>query len=134
MVDEGDIVRDTRLRGQVLEVGDILLEAIVHDSVGAFERFLGELGELEARSCLGVVGKEGGFEVRRELVEGFLRVSDGSVRHSVIPHFRERDSSSFAHLVQHGHDLVGVRGVNRGVDGKVGLHGLDPSYCVRGFS
>ena len=75
------------------------MEAIVDDSIGAFERFLGELGELEACGCLGVVGKESGLEVRRKFVEGFLGVGDGSIRHPVIPHFRERDSSSLAHLV-----------------------------------
>ena len=37
-------------------------------------------------------------------------------------------------LLKCGHDLVGVRGVNRRVDGEVGLHGLDPSYGIRGFS
>ena len=63
MVDEGDIVGDTCLRGQVLEVGNVLLKAIISYSIWAFKGFLGELGELEAHSCFGVVGEEGGFEV-----------------------------------------------------------------------
>ena len=134
MVDEGDIVRDTCLRGQVLEVGDVLLEAIVHDSVGAFERFLGELGEFETSGRFGVKGKESGFKVGGELIKSFLGVSNRVVRHFVIPHLGKRDSASLAHFVKRGHDLVCVRGVNRGVDGKVGLHGLDPSYSIGGFS
>ena len=84
--------------------------------------------------CFSIVGEESGFEVGCEFVKGFLRVSDRSIRHPVIPHFGERDSAPLAHLVKHGHDLVGVRGVNRGVDGKVGFHGLNSSYCIGGFS
>ena len=112
----------------------MFLKTIVHDSIRAFEQFLSELGELETSSCLGIIGEESGLKVGGEFVECLFRVGDGSVHHPVISHFRERDSSSLAHLVKHGHDLVGVRGVNCGVDGKVGLHGLDPSYCVGGFS
>ena len=37
---------------------------------------------------------------------------------------------SLTHFVERGHDPVCVRGVNRGVDGEVGLHGLDPSYGI----
>ena len=84
-----------------------------------FEGFLSELGELKTCSRLGVIGEEGGLEVGSELVECFLGVGNGSIRHLVIPHFRERDSSSLTHLVKCSHDFVGVRGVNRRVDGEV---------------
>ena len=134
MVDEGDVVGDTCLRGKVLEVSDVFLEPIIHNAVKAFEGFLSELGELETCGCLGIIGEEGGLKVGSKFIESFLRVGDRGVRHPVIPHFGERDSSSLAHFVKCGHDLVGVRGVNHRVDGKVGLHGLDPSYSVGGFS
>ena len=134
MVDKGDIVGDASLGGKVLEVGDILLKPIIHNAIRAFEGFLSELGELETCGCLGIIGKEGGLKVGCKLVEGFLGVSDRGIRHPVIPHLRERDSASLTHLVEHGHDFVGVRGVNCRIDRKVGLHGLDSSYCVRGFS
>ena len=134
MVNEGDVVGDTCFRSKVLEVGDIFLKTIVHDSIRAFERFLSQFGELKTSSCLSIIGKKGGFKVRCEFVEGFLGVGNGSICHPIIPHFGEKDSTSLAHLIECGHDLVSVRGVNRGIDGKVGLHGLDPSYCVGGFS
>ena len=41
---------------------------------------------------------------------------------------------SFAHFVESGHDFVNVQSIDRGVDGKIGLHGLDPSYGVSRFS
>ena len=63
MVDEGDIVGDTCLRSKVLEVGDVFLETIIHDSVGAFEQFLSQFGELKTSGCLGIIGEKGGFEV-----------------------------------------------------------------------
>ena len=87
LVDEGDIVGDTCLGGQVLEVSDILLETVVHNAIRAFEQFLSELGELEAGSHLGVVGEERGFKVRRKFVKGFLGVGDRGICHLVIPHF-----------------------------------------------
>ena len=108
LVDEGDVVRDACLRSKVLKVGDVFLEAIIHDSIGAFERLLSKLGELETSGCLGIIGEEGGFKVGSEFVEGFFRVGDGSICHFVIPHFRERDSSSPTHLVECGYDLVDV--------------------------
>ena len=134
MIDEGDIVGDTCFGSKVLEVGDTFLKPIVHNAVRAFEEFLSELGELKTSGCLGIVGEESGLKVGGEFVKGFLRVGNGSIRHPVIPHFREGDSLSLAHLVKRGHDLVGVRGVNRGVDGEVGFHGLNSSYCIGGFS
>ena len=134
LVDEGDIVGDTCLRGKVLEVSDILLKPIVHNAIRAFEGFLSELGELETRSCFGIIGEKGRFEIGCEFVKSLLRAGDRSIRHSVIPHFGERDSASLAHLIECGHDFVGVRSVNRGIDGKVGLHGFNPLYCIGGFS
>ena len=134
MVDEGNVVGDACLRSEILEVSDVFLEAIVHDSIGAFERLLSELGELKTSGCFGIIGEESGLKAGSEFVKCFLRVGDRGVRHPVIPHFGERDSMSLAHFVKCGHDLVGVRGINCRVYGKVGLHGLDPSYGVGGFS
>ena len=63
LINEGYVVGDACFRGEVLEVSDVLLEAVVSHAVRAFEGFLGELGELEVCGCLGVVGEEGGFKV-----------------------------------------------------------------------
>ena len=76
---------------------------------------------------LGVKGVKGSFEVLGELVKGFLSIGDGGIGHSIIPGFSVGSSSSIAHLVQRGHDLGGVRGVQGVVQHEVGLHGLDPS-------
>ena len=78
--------------------------------------------------------EESGFKVWSELVEGLFRIGDRGICHLVIPHFRERDSVSLVHFVKSGHNLVNIRSVNRGVDGEVGLHSLDPLYSVSGFS
>ena len=40
LVDESDVVGDACLRGKVLEVSDILLESIIHNSIRAIEQFL----------------------------------------------------------------------------------------------
>ena len=53
---------------------------------------------------------------------------------STVPHFREGDSMSLAHLVESGHNFICVGGVNGGVNGEIGLHSLDPSYGVGRFS
>ena len=87
LVDEGNIVRDTCLRGNVLEVGNVLLESIVQDTVRAFERFLSELGELEAGSCLSVIGEKYRFEVGCKFVKGLFGIGDRGIHHLVIPHF-----------------------------------------------
>ena len=78
-------------------------------------------------SYFGVKGVEGRFEVQSELVKGFLRVGNGSISHLIIPSFSVGSSSSSTHLVQGGHDLGGIRGVESHIQGEVGLHGLDPS-------
>ena len=119
---------------KILEVGDIFLESVVHNPIRAFERLLSELGELEPGSGLGIIGEEGGFKVGGKLVEGFLSVGDRGIHHFVIPHFQERDSVSLTHFVESGHDSVSVGGINGGVNGEVGLHGLNPSCSVSGFS
>ena len=62
-------------------------------------------------SHLGVEGVERGLKVQGELVEGFLRVGDGSISHFIIPSFSIRGSSSTAHLVQGGHDFGSIGGV-----------------------
>ena len=43
LVDEGNVVSDSSLAGKVLEIGDILLETIISDSVGAANSLLDEL-------------------------------------------------------------------------------------------
>ena len=78
-------------------------------------------------SYLGVKGVEHGLKVQGELIEGFLRVGDGSISHSIVPGFGIRGSSSTAHLVQGGHDFGSIRRVEGRVQSEVGLHGLDPS-------
>ena len=75
---------------------------------------------------LGVEGVECGLKVQGELTEGFLRVGDGSISHSIVPGFSIRGSSSTAHLVQGGHDLGSIGRVEGRVQSEVGLHGLDP--------
>ena len=37
LVNEGNVIGDSRFRGKVLEVSDILLESIVHNPIRAFE-------------------------------------------------------------------------------------------------
>ena len=60
---------------------------------------------------LGVKGVECGLKVQGELIEGFLRVGDGSIHHLIIPGLSVRGSSSTTHLVQGGHDLGSIRRV-----------------------
>ena len=62
-------------------------------------------------SYFSVKGVEGGFEVLGELVEGLFRIGNGSVCHFVILGFSIGGSSSAAHLIQGGHDLGSIRGV-----------------------
>ena len=73
---------------------------------------------------------EGGFKVVDEFVESLFGVGDSVVSHLVIPGFCVGGSSSSAHLVQGSHDLCGVRGVQGSVQGKVGLHGLNPTSGI----
>ena len=87
LVDEGNIVSDFCFRSKILEIGDVLLEPIVHYTVRAFERFLSELGELEASGCLSVIGEKRRLKVGCKFVEGFFSAGDGSICHPVIPHF-----------------------------------------------
>ena len=134
LVDEGNVVGDSSLAGEVLEVGDILLETIISGSVGAANGLLDELGKVQAGSGSGIEWVERSLEVLSELLEGLLVVRDGGVDHLVIPHFSEGGSSSFIHLVEGRHDLVIVRGIKCGIEDEVGLHGLDPSGGVGGFS
>ena len=127
LVNEGNVVGDSSLAGEVLEVSDILLETIVSGSIGGTNGLLDELGKVQA-------GSGSGIEWVERSLKGLLVVRDGGVNHLVIPHFSEGGSSSFIHLVEGRHDLVVVRGVKCGVENKVGLHGLDPSGGIGGFS
>ena len=134
LVDEGNVVSDSSLAGEVLEVGDILLETIISGSVEAANGLLNELGKVQVGSGSGIEWVEHSLEVLSELLEGLLIVRDGGVDHLVIPHFSEGGSLSFTHLVEGRHDLVIIRGIKCGVEDKVGLHGLDPSGGIGGFS
>ena len=77
-------------------------------------------------SYLGVEEVESGLEVLGDLLEGLFGIGDRGVCHLVIPGFGIRGSSSATHLVQGGHDLGSIGGVESGVQDKVGSHGLDP--------
>ena len=72
MVDKGDFIGDSCSSREVLEVGDILLESIICNTIGVSEEFLSKFGELKVGSGLGVEGKEGGIEVFNRLTKGFL--------------------------------------------------------------
>ena len=63
-------------------------------------------------SCLGIIGEKCRLEVGCQFVEGLFSTGNGSIRHPVIPHLGEGDSTSLAHLVKSGHDFVGVGGVD----------------------
>ena len=54
---------------------------------------------------------ENGFNVLGKLLEGLFGVGDGSICHLVIPSLGIGGTSSAAHLIQGGHDLGSVRGV-----------------------
>ena len=134
MVDEGNVIGDSSFAGKVLEVSDILLEAIVSSSIGAANGLLDEFGKIQAGSGSSVKWVEHSLEVLSEILKGLLVVRDGGVSHLVVPHFSEGGSSSFTHLVEGRHDLVIVGGIKCGVEDEVGLHGLDPLGGIGGFS
>ena len=134
LVNEDNVIGDSSLAGEVLEVGDILLETIVNDSIGAANGLLDELEKVQVGSGSGTEWVERSLKVFSKLLKGLLVVRDGGVDHLVVPHFSEGGSSSFTHLVEGHHDLVVIGGVKCGVEDKVGLHGLDPLGGVRGFS
>ena len=79
---------------------------------------------------LGVEGVKGGLEVCDELVKSLFGIGDGVVGHLIIPGLCIGGSSSSAHFVQGGHDLGHVRGVEGGVQDKVGFHGFDPASGI----
>ena len=74
------------------------------------------------------------MKIVRKLFESFLVIGSGGISHLVIPHLSKEGSTTFIHLVKHNHDLVVVRGIEHAVESKVGLHGLDPSGGIKGFS
>ena len=107
-----------------------MLEAIIGGAILLLEGSLSERTELIMSSDLCVKGVKHGFEVCDEFVKSFFCIGDGVVGHSIIPSFCIGGSSSSAHLVQSSHDLGGVRGIEGGVQGEVGLHGLDPTSGI----
>ena len=134
LVDEGDVIGDSSLVDKILEVSDVLLEPIVSGSIGVASGFLNELGEIQAGSSFGVKWVKCGFEVLSKLVKGLLVVGERGIGHPVIPHFSEGGSSSFTHLIKGCHDLVVVRGIESAVEDEVGLHDLNSSGGIGGFS
>ena len=99
LVDEGDVVGDSCFTGEVLEVGDVLLEAIIKGSIRAFDGFLDQFGQIKVGCGFGVKGVEGGFEVLCELLEDFLGVGDVGICELIVPHLSKIGSLPFAHLV-----------------------------------
>ena len=79
---------------------------------------------------LSVEGVKGGLKVCDELVESLFGIGDGVVSHLIILGLCVGGSTSSAHLVQGGHDLGRVRGVEGGIQGKVGIHGFDPTSGI----
>ena len=71
--------------------------------------------KLVMSSDLGVEGVKGGLKVFDELVKGLFGVRDSAVAHFVIPSFCVGGSSSSAHVIQGGHDLGGIGGIESGV-------------------
>ena len=108
LVNEGDVVSDSSLASEVLEVGDVLLEPIICDPIRVVNGLLDEFGQIKAGSSFGVKGIKGGFKVFGKFVKGFVRGFDGGVGHLVIPHFSKGGISSFTHLVKNCHNLVVV--------------------------
>ena len=127
LVNEDDVISDSSFAGKVLEVSDVLLKSIVCDPIEVADDLLDDFGQIKAGSGFGVEGIKGGFKVFSEFVEGFVRGFDGGVGHLIIPHFSKGGTLSFTHLVKGHHNLVIVSGVECGIDGEVGFHGLDPS-------
>ena len=115
LADEVELVFSPGFHGQVLKIGDVSLEPVVGRAVLLLEGSLSEGAELVVGGDLSVEQIEGGFEVVDELVERLFGVGDVGIGHPVIPSFCVRGTSSSAHLVQGGHDLGGVRGIQGGV-------------------
>ena len=134
LVNEDNVIGDSSLAGEVLEVGDILLETIVSGSIGVANGLLDELEKVQVGSGSGIEWVERSLKVFSKLFKGLLVVRDGGVDHLVVPHFNEGGSSFFTHLVEGHHDLIVIGGVKCGVEDEVGLHGLDPLGGIGGFS
>jgi hypothetical protein len=83
---------------------------------------------------LGCRREKGGLKVFLEFGKGLLRGRNVRIEHSIVPHVSKGSSSSLAHLVKCCNYLLVVCGVNGRIKDKVGLHGLDPSHGIRGFS
>ena len=113
-----------------MEVGDVLLESVIGRAVLLLEEPLSECTKLIMSSDLSVKGVKSGLKVFNKLVKGLFSVRASVVSHLVVPGFCVGGSSSSAHLVQGSHDLGGVRGVEGGVQDKVGFHGLDPTSGI----
>ena len=95
---------------------------------------MSKFSKVGASSGFDVEGIESDFKVFSELIEGLFFGINGGIGHSVIPHFREVDTSTLTYLVQGSHDFNLVGGVKFGVDSEVGPHGLDSVYGVCGIT
>ena len=134
MINEGGLVRDPCVGGKVLEVSDEFLETVIEGPIFFSEGLLGKFSKVGVSGSFDIEGVEGGFKVFGEFVEGLFFGIDGSIGHPIIPHFREVDASTLTHLVQGSHNFDLVSGIEFGVDSKVGPHGLDPVYGIRGIT
>ena len=86
LINEGDLVSDPCSGGEILEVGDVLLESVIGDPIGVFERFLGELGELEVCGSLGIEREKGRIEVFNKV----FSVAATAVLASLLYHILEK--------------------------------------------
>ena len=130
MTDEGGFIQDPSFGDEILEVSDEFLETIVKDPIFLLEGLLNEFSEVRVCGGFDVKGVEGGLKVFSEFIKGLFFGINGSIKHLVIPHFREVNASALTHLVQGSHDLNLVGGIQLGINGEVGPHGLDPVYGV----
>ena len=87
MINEGGLIRDPCFGGKILEVGDEFLKTIIEGPVFLLEGLLGEFSEVGVGGGFDVKGVEGGFKVFGEFIEGLFFGINGSVGHSIIPHF-----------------------------------------------
>ena len=131
LIDEGDVISSPSLAGKILKVCDILLESIICNSIRVVDDLLNKFRKVQVGSGFGIEGVKGSFKVFSKFVEDFVRGFDEGVSHLVIPYLSERGTLSFTHLVESGHNLVVIKGVEGGIDGEVGLDGFNLLGCIK---
>ena len=110
--------------GKVLELIDVVLEAVIGDSVFVFSRFLVQPRDMGLFSD--VKGTEVLFIAIYEVGKDFIFCFDAGIVHFIIPGFRGEDSFSGALFAEDESDFDFIIGIDFFVDRKVGFHGLDP--------